>query len=237
MGDSDAIAPPPSCPTQAPPQTAPATGNCPGDCTGPSTDCTVDCTNCSADPLQRWRLLLEERRRPTLRPHAVWEPHAHEHPAGYDSAEDALFRVMARVERIGGHYADMYFQALSVTGLCLGATAQGMGGLRLSFQRRQRHGQRQRRLHEPLADIRTCCFKGGARLLARQDCLITSTCTSRTSRTSAALWVVFSARTTTRRRNSGAHCKSLVQPVQLQAISKDAVEANKFSSIAQVPPE
>jgi hypothetical protein len=46
--------------------------------------------------------------------------------------EDALFRVTARADRLGGNCADIYFEALNVTGQWVVATTLGLGGLRFS---------------------------------------------------------------------------------------------------------
>jgi len=46
--------------------------------------------------------------------------------------EDALFRVTARADRLGGNCADIYFEALNVTGQWVEATTLGFGGLRFS---------------------------------------------------------------------------------------------------------
>jgi len=53
-------------------------------------------------------------------------------PLGTTPQEDALFRVMARVDRLGGHCADMYFEALNVTGHWVEASALGLRGLHFS---------------------------------------------------------------------------------------------------------
>merc|ERR1719310_2407476 len=51
-------------------------------------------------------------------------------PRAVDPLEDALFRVTARADYLGGHCADMYFMELNVTGQWVVSTALGLGGLR-----------------------------------------------------------------------------------------------------------
>jgi len=155
-------------------------------------------------------------------------------PKAATPQENALFRVMARADRIGGNCADLYFEALNVTGQWVEATALGREGLRVSA------GSDTVSVNDGYM-ARWLAF-GPVGLKVVRGHLPDGTAYlnlyfKNIKNTGIPVGGLLGEDDHQKEATPSAHCKSLVQLVQLQAIHGDEAAANRAGSIAQVLPE